>query len=170
MPDIPNRVVADSNFATAWNKNREAARSHVPGQGVGVLTSHTVLGTTHEAQSTAVYAPDELPPHPFKITHSTDWLTVQVAPGYVIAADDPIAATGVDADIVLAEDDAQYWLYLDIDSGAGTASVEKSATTPAWSCAIVPIGWVDTLAGAEATPPYSIIYQFLHENIFSPTA
>lgn len=40
----PARIASDSEFAAAWNAEREAVRSHAPLTGPGLLTSHTIHG------------------------------------------------------------------------------------------------------------------------------
>jgi hypothetical protein len=61
---------------------------------------------------------------------------------------------------------SKYYFVLDITPT--TAAISVASSVPLWSVSKVCIGWVDTTTGAAATPPYAVVNQFLHDNVFSP--
>lgn len=101
---------------------------------------------------------------PFEIYQSDTWLKYKVKTGYVITTGEPIEPTNIETEITLAAGVEFYWIYASLTTT--TATILSSATLPAWSVSIVPIGWVDTLTGEADT--VAEIHQFLHDNIFVP--
>jgi hypothetical protein len=104
--------------------------------------------------------------NPFTISQSTDWLTYKVSTGLVVLSGDPITPTQVDVDLTITAGVEHYWFYIDI--GTTTAEVKTSATTLAWGCNKIPLGWVDTLTNQATTT--AKIYQLQRDHIFSPGA
>lgn len=103
--------------------------------------------------------------HPFKIKRGSTWLKFVVGDGMIIGTGDVIdPITDIETELALTAGVAKYWIYIEMTGT--TASVETSATTPAWGVTKIPIGYVDT--DTYEVDERSVIKQFTKTNIYNP--
>ena len=158
--NFPNEMSGTHPLAGWCNKLLRAAKASRVSNGIGYKTRIGSDGTILEVDVASRAGVSE----PFKIYQTSSWLTYKVTTGYIVRSANPITATGIEADKTLTAGVARYWFYIEMTASA--AEIKTSATTLAWSCDKVPIGWVDTLTGQATTTAQ--IYQLNKDHIFSP--
>lgn len=109
-------------------------------------------------------SPPRLDTNPFRIYQSGDWLHYKVTTGWVVRGGVPILATNIETDLPITASVLYYWFYMELTDT--TAVISTSATTLAWSCTKIPLGWVDTLTGVGTDTP--TIVNLNRDHLFNP--
>ena len=102
--------------------------------------------------------------NPFRIYQSGDWLHYKVTTGWVVRGGVPILATNIETELPITASVLYYWFYMELTDT--TAVISTSATTLAWSCTKIPLGWVDTLTGVGTNTPS--IVNLNRDHLFNP--
>lgn len=162
MSNLPQRLSGTGKLARASNGLIDFGRSLRPLESNDTLLEHGPLGTIRRARKSISGSSIETP---FEIYQSGSWLEFKVKVGYVIMNGEPVISVGgVETLFTLTSGVTRYWFLITLTVGAATISI--SPTVPAWSATVIPIGWVDT--DTHSAESASTIYQFVHDNIFSP--
>lgn len=99
---------------------------------------------------------------PFRIIPGSTWLKAVVLPGWIITTGNPVTPSHINTELTLTSGQAHNFIYVDLTAAP---DIKVATTAPTWGADIVPIGWVDT---TDTTHQQAVIYQFTHDNIFSP--
>ena len=122
-------------------------------------------GVIIQLKSSAVEAAESSLLNPFRIYRTaTSWLHYKVTTGWVVRGGVPILATNIETEFPISASVLYYWFYMELTDT--TAVISTSATTLAWSCTKIPLGWVDTLTGVATTTP--TIVNLNRDHLFNP--
>ena len=122
-------------------------------------------GVIIQLKSSAVEAAESSLLNPFSIYRTdTSWLHYKVTTGWVVRGGVPILASNIETEFPISASVLYYWFYMELTDT--TAVISTSATTLAWSCTKIPLGWVDTLTGVATTTP--TIVNLNRDHLFNP--
>lgn len=122
-------------------------------------------GVSIQIKNSETEAAASLARNPFTIYRTpTSWLHYKVTTGWVVRGGVPILATNIETEVAITASVLYYWFYMELTNT--TAVISTSATTLAWSCTKIPLGWVDTLTGLGTTTP--TIVNLNRDHLFNP--
>lgn len=134
-------------------------------RGAGDVVYYADNGVTIQLKSSAVLAAESSLLNPFSIYGTqTSWLHYKVTTGWVVRGGVPILASNIETEFPISASVLYYWFYMELTDT--TAVISTSATTLAWSCTKIPLGWVDTLTGVGTNTPS--IVNLNRDHLFNP--